>query len=99
MTVSIPHQLSRAEARKRVEEMIAQLQRQYSSMVSLVEEKWVGDTLHFSMAAMGMTVSGQVFVEDQAVRLEMALPWALSMLAGSMRQSIEQEGRKLLSQR
>ena len=43
-----------------------------------------------------MNTSGQVFVEDQVVRLDIPLPWPLSMLAGGVKQRIEQEGRKLL---
>jgi hypothetical protein len=35
-------------------------------------------------------------VEDQAVRLDIPLPWPLRMLAAGIKQRIEQEGRKLL---
>jgi hypothetical protein len=45
---------------------------------------------------MGMSISGKVHVEDQAVRVEVVLPWVLATLARSVTQSIEQEGRKLL---
>src|SRR5262245_9134818 len=99
MTLSIPHQLTRAEARQRVEQLVTQLKHQHGNLLGRAEETWTGDTLSFRAAPMGMSVSGQLFVEDQAVRVEVALPWALAMLAGNMRQSIEQEGRKLLAQR
>jgi putative polyhydroxyalkanoate system protein len=97
LTVSIPHQLSREEARRRVEELVADLLRDYGGMATRVQQSWSGDTLNFDVGAMGMSVSGHVDVEDQLVRLEAAIPFALAMLAGNMREKIEQEGRKLLS--
>jgi putative polyhydroxyalkanoate system protein len=96
LTISIPHQLSRAEAKRRIQEQVAQLRQQHGSMLGRVDERWEGDTLHFSVSPLGQTISGQAFVEDQAVRLEIALPWMLSMLAGSVKQTIEQRGHVLL---
>ena len=95
LTMSIPHQLPRAEAKRRVEELVRQFEQQ--SGLGHVTQRWEGDTLHFTLSAMGMSASGQVFVEDQAVRLDVALPWPFSMLAGNLKKQIEQEGRKLLS--
>jgi hypothetical protein len=36
-------------------------------------------------------------VEEQVVRVEVPLPWPLTMLAGNVKQVLEQEGRKLLT--
>jgi putative polyhydroxyalkanoate system protein len=97
LTVSIPHQLSRQEAKRRVEELVANLQRQYGSMASRVEQSWTDDdTMSFAVSAMGMSVTGEVVVADDVVRLDVALPFALAMLAGNVKQQIEEEGRKLL---
>jgi putative polyhydroxyalkanoate system protein len=96
LTVSIPHQLSRQEAKRRVEELVANLQRQYGGMASRVEQNWTGDTMNFAVSAMGMSVTGEVVVADDVVRLDVALPFALAMLAGNVKQQIEEEGRKLL---
>jgi hypothetical protein len=38
-------------------------------------------------------------VSDQDVRVTIAVPWMLSILAGTIRRSIEQQGRQLLGQR
>jgi putative polyhydroxyalkanoate system protein len=96
LTISIPHQLSRAEARRRIQEQVSQLEQQHGSMLGHIDQRWEGDTLHFSVSPLGQTISGQAFVEDQAVRLEIALPWMLSMLAGPVKQAIEQRGHNLL---
>ncbi len=99
LTVSIPHQLSREEARRRIQEQVAQLQAQHGSTLSRLEQRWTGDTLDFTVVALGQTVTGQVFVEDREVRLEVVLPWMLAMLANLARPKIEQQGRKLLESR
>jgi putative polyhydroxyalkanoate system protein len=98
-TASIPHQLGRAEARRRIEEQVNVATQQYPGMVQRLDQRWEGDTLHFTLVAMGQSVSGLCIVEDQAVRLEVQLPWMLAMLAGSVRQQIETQGRQLLGHR
>jgi putative polyhydroxyalkanoate system protein len=99
LTMSIPHQLPRPEARQRVERLIADLKQQYGGTVGRLEERWTGDRLDFTISAMGISVPGHVDVEDQAVKVEVVLPLALAMLAGGVRQTIEQEGRKMLGNR
>jgi putative polyhydroxyalkanoate system protein len=99
LTVSIPHQLSRAEAKRRIQEQIAHVQQQYGGMVGPVEQAWEGDTLDLTLSAAGQTVAGRLMVEDQAVRVEVALPWMLSLLAGKVQQQVEEQGRRLLEER
>ncbi len=96
LCVSIPHQLTRVEAKQRVEELIDKFRQQYGGL-GQIERHWEGDTLHFTLSASGMRQAGQAFVEDQVVRVEVPLPWPLAMLAGNLTKQIEQEGRKLLA--
>lgn len=99
LTVNIPHQLGRAEAKKRVEELIADLQRNLGGMSGTIDERWTGDTLDFRLSVAGSQVTGQVFVEDQLARVEVALPWFLAALANGVKQRVEKEGQLLLGQR
>jgi putative polyhydroxyalkanoate system protein len=96
LTVSIPHNLSRDEARRRLEDGIARARQQYGLMLGGLSERWDGDTLHFVLTAGIQTVSGQLYVEDHAVRLEATLPWMFAMLANSLKGRIEQHGREAL---
>jgi len=50
------------------------------------------------VAAVGQSVSGTALFTEQTVHLEVALPWMLSMLAGTVKKQIEQQGHKLLGQ-
>ena len=96
LTITIPHQLSKVEARQRIENHLGELLGQYGSHLDHLDHHWNGDTLDFQGGVMGMTISGKLQVEDQLVRVELTLPWVLATMARTLTQTIEQEGRKLL---
>ncbi len=99
LTITIPHQLGRDEAKRRIGEQAVQLQSQHGGMLERVEQRWEGDTLHFLVAAVGQSISGTLRVAEQNVHLEVELPWMLAMLAGTVKKQIEQRGRNLLGHR
>jgi putative polyhydroxyalkanoate system protein len=94
--MSIPHQLGRAEAKRRIQEQAAQAQQQYGSLLGQVNQRWTGDTLDFMVLAAGQSVTGQVIVEEQVVRVAIALPWMFALLAGAVKQKVEHQGQLLL---
>jgi putative polyhydroxyalkanoate system protein len=96
LTITIPHQLSKAEARQRIETHFTELLGQYGSQLDHLDHRWNGDTLDFQAGVMGMSITGKLTIEDQAVRIEIVLPWMLAALARTVTQSVEQQGRKLL---
>jgi putative polyhydroxyalkanoate system protein len=95
LVVTIPHQLGRAEARRRIDEGLGRLTQQFGQ-VGEVKHGWDGDTLRFSVATLGQTVSGLIEVMEQEVRLEVVLPAFLSMLAGKVKGRLQAEGQLLL---
>ena len=95
MTASIPHQLTRDEAKLRIQEQMGTIRQQVSAIAS-VQETWAGDKMSFSLNSMGQPISGHLTVEDHMVQVEVALPWLLKMLAGTIKQTIEQHGQSLL---
>jgi putative polyhydroxyalkanoate system protein len=97
LTASIPHQLTRAEAKRRIQEQVGTLRRQHGTMFTDLKESWTGDRMNFSAAAMGQTISGHLTVNDQAVNVDIALPWILSMLAGAVKQRIAQQVKHVLA--
>jgi putative polyhydroxyalkanoate system protein len=97
LTITIPHQLTKAEAKGRIDSHLTELLGQYGSQLDHLDHRWTGDTLDFQAGVMGMSVSGKLQVEEQQVRVEIVLPWVLATLGRSLSQSIEQEGRKLLA--
>jgi hypothetical protein len=96
LTLNIPHQLPRAEVKRRIQDEVARLQGQVGHLLGPVEQRWSGDTLDFRVSAMGQALTGQAVIADREVRVEVELPWMLALLGGAVRQQIEHRGRHLL---
>ena len=96
IVVNIPHELGRAEARRRIDEGVTQLTGQLGA-VGEVKRAWQGDTLVFSLQAIGQTVSGNIAVAEHDVRLEVELPGIFAMVAGKLRGRLQNEGQILLT--
>lgn len=97
LTASIPHQLGRVEAKHRIQEQLGVLRQQHASLFTDLQENWTGDTMAFSISAMGQTVSGHMTIEEQMLHLTVNLPWLLKMIAAPLKQRLELEGKKLLA--
>jgi hypothetical protein len=96
ITLSIPHQLGRAEARQRIENGFANLIGQLPGSGGACTQRWDGDRLSFSVASLGQTISGVVDVHDAAVTMEIALPGVLGMIAHAIKGRIQKAGQQLL---
>jgi putative polyhydroxyalkanoate system protein len=97
LTIIIPHQLSKADAKQRIESHFTELLGQYGSSLDHLEHRWTDDTLNFQAGVMGMNISGNLQIQDQDVRIEVVLPWVLTTMSETLRQTIEDQGRKLLA--
>ena len=97
LTASIPHRLTRAEAKQRILEQVGTLRSQHASVFANLQETWQGDTMEFSANTMGQVISGKLTVEDHAVQLDVALPWLLSMIAGTVKHRIKQQMTQVLA--
>lgn len=96
IVVNIPHELGRAEARRRIDEGVTSLTHQIGA-VGEVKRAWQGDTLAFSMQAIGQTVTGTIAVEEREVRLEVVLPGIFAMVANKLKGRLQNEGQVLLA--
>jgi hypothetical protein len=95
--VSVPHQLGREAARKRVDHFLEGVQRDYAGQISNVQGAWAGDQLQFGLTAMGMAISGVMIVEESAVQVSGPLPLAAALFRGRIEQTIRDELQKLLA--
>lgn len=95
VVVNIPHELGRAEARRRIDEGTGRLTSQIGA-VGEMKQEWVDDVLHFSMVAIGQTVKGTIAVMDREVRLEVQLPGIFAMIAGKVKGRLKEQGQILL---
>ena len=99
ITISIPHQLGRAEARRRIESGFAQVAEQLPGGRGTCTERWEGDRLAFSVGAMGQTMAGGVDVQDNAVTIEIQLPGILGMIAVGVKDQLQRAGQLLLAKK
>ena len=95
VVVTIPHQLGRAEARRRISEGVGSITQQFAQMGD-VKSTWEGDTLRFALTSMGQEVTGRIDVADQDVRLEVVLPGFLAMIANKVKGQLQKQGQVLL---
>lgn len=95
VVVDIPHQLGRAEARRRVDAGIGKLAGWFPGGAE-VEHRWDADTLYFTLTAMGQRVDSTLEVAEQRVIATVNLPPFLALFAGKLRDKLEREGPRLL---
>jgi hypothetical protein len=99
ISVTIPHQLGRAEARKRVDEGFGDLSRHLGGGAGALDKRWEGDRLSFALTSFGQSISGYVLVEDAKVTVEVLLPGFLAMIAGKVQGTLRKEGQLLLTRK
>jgi putative polyhydroxyalkanoate system protein len=99
VTLMIPHELGRAEARRRVDEGFASFSQHMGAVAGVLSKTWNGDRLNFAFAALGQKISGVIDVEDAAIRMEVLLPSLLAMMAEKVKGRLKTEGQLLLEKK
>jgi Putative polyhydroxyalkanoic acid system protein (PHA_gran_rgn) len=96
LVLSIPHHLGRDEAVRRLKSGLDRAGRDFASVISIQQQVWTHNRLAFRVSALAQTAAGTIDVFDNAVRLELTLPWLLAKIADRFIPTIEQTGRLLL---
>jgi putative polyhydroxyalkanoate system protein len=93
--MDIPHQLGKDGARARVDAKIGKLASHIPGGAD-VTHRWEGDTMHFTVAAMGQTVASRLTVFPERLHAEIDLPGMLGFLSGTIKAAVEREAPRLL---
>lgn len=93
--VDLPHQLGRTEARRRIEANVGKLAGFIPGGATVTHE-WQGDQLSLGITAMGQTVDARLDVEEKVVRVQVALPGLLGMMARPIEAALRSKGSELL---
>jgi len=97
ITVSIAHELSQAEVKRRLMEGIAEARSKHGDLLRDARETWRSDDqMDFAASAMGQKITGSVRIDSTHLHLTVMLPALLRMFAANLKPKIEAEGRKLL---
>jgi len=98
LIVSIPHQLGREEAIRRLRGGLTRAAASFP-VLKVDEERWEESGMMFRVRAMGQAASGHLQVEDDHVRVEITLPWLLQRFAEAAKAAISKRGNLLLTKR
>ncbi|MGO4572264.1 polyhydroxyalkanoic acid system family protein [Microvirga sp. 2TAF3] len=99
LVVSIPHNLGKAEATRRLHGGLTRLKSQFGDKIASIEESWTDDRMAFHVGAMGQTVAGHLDVMEDQVRVEVQLPWILAMVAEKAKSFIQKQGTLMLEKK
>jgi hypothetical protein len=99
VTVIIGHSLGKVEAARRIKEGLARSNGYLGGMIAMEQQTWQGDTVHFRMRALGQTAMGSIEVLEDALRVEVTLPWLLAKAAKRLLPILRKEATLLLEKK
>ncbi len=95
MRIAVPHNMTRENARKRVEQRLANLLGQFGHQAEDLHHEWTGDTLHFKGKAKGLSVQGTVEITDAAMIVDTKLPLIAMPFEGRIREAVQKEADQI----
>jgi hypothetical protein len=100
VSISIPHELGAAEARRRLDEGIGRMMEQSGAGgIAKLDKRWEGDRMSFSAKALGQGITGRLDVLDREIRMEVDLPTFLAVIADKIKGRLRKEGQILLEKK
>jgi hypothetical protein len=96
VVITIQHRLGKDEAIRRLKSGLASANLPF---VTINRETWNGDLLEFSLTGMGQKASGTALVSEDAVRLELVLPWLLQRFAELATSALASRAKLLLEKK
>lgn len=99
VTVIVAHRLGKVEATRRIKEGLARSNGHIGGVIAIEQESWEGDTLRFHMRALGQSAAATIEVLEDALRLEVSLPWLLAKAAKRLLPMLRKEAGLLLEKK
>lgn len=99
VTIVVGHRLGKAEAVRRLKEGFARTQGHLGGIMAIDQQSWEGDTLQFRMRALGQAASGTIEVLEDALRIEVSLPWLLANAAKRLVPILRRQATLLLEKK
>jgi len=99
VSVIVGHRLGKVEAIRRLKEGFARANGHLGAMIVVEQETWEGDTWRFRMRAFGQTAAATIEVLEDALRIEVSLPWLLAKVAKQLLPILRKEATRLLEKK
>lgn len=97
IVITLLHNLSTVEARRRIAAEIEQFKSAYVDKLAHSEVNWTGDSADIRVIALAQEIKARIDVMAQSVRIEIILPWLLASLAGPIQQRLTSTTRERLA--
>jgi hypothetical protein len=91
MRIAVPHNTTKEQAKKRVEQRLASLLGQFAHHAEDLQHEWTGDMLYFKGKAKGLSVQGTVEITDAAMIVDTKLPLIAMAFEGRIREAVQKE--------
>jgi hypothetical protein len=98
VTATVGHRLGKVEAVRRLKEGIARANGNFG-LIAIEQETWEGDILRFRIRALGQTAASSIEVLEDAIRIEVSLPWLLANAAERLLPVVRKEATALLEKK
>lgn len=99
ITVNVPHQLGKTEAKRRIEEGFSSVQQFEGGGLPrglTFDKRWNGDQFHLKAVGLGQTMSAVLDVREDSVNINIDLPNLLGALADFIKSAITKQTVKAL---
>ena len=95
VTAIVSHRLGKVEAVRRLKEGLARTKGNLG-LVAMEQETWEGDTVRFRVRALGQSAAASIEVLEDALRIEVSLPWLLAKAAKRLLPILRKDAMLLL---
>jgi putative polyhydroxyalkanoate system protein len=84
ISITLPHDLGAAEAKRRVQEQMDRLCAEYVDKIGRSQVNWTGDTATFDVSALGQNASGSIAIFPDSLKVDVQLPWIMAALTNKV---------------
>jgi hypothetical protein len=95
MRIAIPHNTTKARAKKIVEQRLKNLERDHGHQANDLDYEWHGTTLHINLKAKGLSAKGTVEITDSDVIIDGKLPLLAKPFESKIRHTVEREAAEM----
>jgi len=92
----VPHSLTAAEAKSRVERFAESLQSKFSDKVSDLAQSWSGNTLSFGFKTFGIKIIGDITAKDNQLDVNGEIPFTAMMFKGKIESDVKEQLARLM---
>jgi hypothetical protein len=96
IVITVPHTLGREQAHRLLAAEMERLKAAYVDKYAQSDIQWVGDMATVRVTALGQEVTGQLDVQADSVRIEVALPWIFAALTGRIETALTTTAQETL---